>query len=1688
MTASPPRSTPPLDHNQQAIALLGRTLTLSADEFSLTLVRCNYQRLEQQTLQALRAWLAQQTPSRPIPGQPILGQSVPWQTVRLHSEATNLLSLLRQRHQQMPGAPLMVMNLEQTHHLAAVLEGINRDRDEFRKQLPVPVVLWLTDVGFTQLARLALDFKTWGAASIALELSLQGALTLWWETVEYLFETLLSVETDVFIPNSALDLAPDGRRRCELAALKKQVHLTPVNQATWQFIVGRDAYASGEFEAAIAHFQRSLSVWSRGQGDWQRHPLTFELPPAGKMTNPFVENKGLLLLHLGLCWARLAQQPGRPAQTSWQRAADNLAASWEIFTIKRHPALAAQVLLQLGQVLQYAQDWDSLARLSDLALTLPPIQQQPQAIAQVYGFRAQVALARQDYIACQALVQQALTQLQQPTPESQSQPWASILLTWAHCQAQQGDRVAALQTLEQIRQVLVEYWQTGSAHRLLTQEQVYGEVLMQLRQLYTQQGNYRAAFACKQVYYQILRSPVSSDREAAIAGPVSSLGDGRAQAVQDFLERLSRSDHKLTVLHGGCGVGKSQFLQMSLIPALQHTILAAREVIPVLQNRYRDWEPNLCQQFQQAMPGALNFPVTQSASLLAHLRQNGDAQKLTVLIWDQFEDFFVTCAQFEQRARFYRFFQQVLCLPFVKVILVVRDESLHTLLALEQQVNLESIDQNLLDRHIRYALKNFSLSEAQRALQGWRTQLAAPFEPELITTLVQDLADPEGRIRPLELQLLALQLQTTGITTLAQYRGLGPTPRRVLITQALDTIVADCGPENQRAAWQVLAALTHDRNQRLLKTEMELRQSLTLQQRQSPLDPDPPTAQLDLILTVLVGSELVMALSEGGEPRYQLSHDYLVPTIRQRYQQRTQAAIAAEFAQSEQRLHRARRQQRWAWRLGLVMALLAGGMALWSGQVRWQRRLAQQQQLGAELQAQSAAARVALGRGERLSALRQALRAGHQLRGQVTGAPRQFPLQTQLPIPSPVQLQVLATLEQSVHQVWERQRLVGHQETVWDATYTPDSGLIASVGHDRTVRLWSDQGEALATLEDAAESLTSVVLLDGATENRGGYTAIASSAAGQLYQWQIQKQGSQQGSLKRWQSSLTRQWSAHESAIYTIATSPDQAQLATASATGTIKLWSRDGKPLQTLRGHTDAVQWVTFSPDGQHLASVSSDETIRLWDVQTGALRQTLRPTGQDTEHEPDCRLLAIAFHPDGQMLAIAGDDGRVSLWDRQGQLLRSWSAHRAPIWSVQFSPDGQRLATGSDDRTIGLWTLQGEQQQTLHHRDRVTTVRFRADGQQLLSTSADKTLKLWQLGGQPRPQWQAHPDGPVWSVAFDPQGKRIATGGEDGLAHLWRVGAQNSQRAQRRRTFTGHQDAVRQVRFAPDGQHLATASADGRVGLWRRNGQHQHWLMGHKDAVVDVQWHPGGQVLASGGRDRTVRLWSVNARQLSGDRPPEPEQILRRHTHPINALVWSPDGDWLASAGDEKLLLWPYGQSHGQSHTQPQLGKPRTFRSAHPVVVALAFVARQGTVMMTPDDRWLATAHYDDTLQFWTAQGDVTQEMVALTDSPRAIRLSPDNELIATLSWDERLQLWQGQGDLIQEWASPQARLTSLAWRADGGAIATGGEDGTVVIWNLELETLMRRGCRWLEDYLQYYPRVRAGDRAMCEEYLEP
>jgi WD40 repeat protein len=114
------------------------------------------------------------------------------------------------------------------------------------------------------------------------------------------------------------------------------------------------------------------------------------------------------------------------------------------------------------------------------------------------------------------------------------------------------------------------------------------------------------------------------------------------------------------------------------------------------------------------------------------------------------------------------------------------------------------------------------------------------------------------------------------------------------------------------------------------------------------------------------------------------------------------------------------------------------------------------------------------------------------------------------------------------------------------------------------------------------------------------------------------------------------------------------------------------------------------------------------------------------------------------------------------------------------------------------------------------------------------------------------------VWSVAFSPDGRLLASGSGDKTIKLWEVATGSLVR-----TLTGHTDSVLSVAFSPDGRLLASGSGyyDRTIKLWEvASGREVRTLSGHTDWVNSVAFSPDGRLLASGSKDKTIKLWDIS------------------------------------------------------------------------------------------------------------------------------------------------------------------------------------------------------------------------------------
>ena len=177
---------------------------------------------------------------------------------------------------------------------------------------------------------------------------------------------------------------------------------------------------------------------------------------------------------------------------------------------------------------------------------------------------------------------------------------------------------------------------------------------------------------------------------------------------------------------------------------------------------------------------------------------------------------------------------------------------------------------------------------------------------------------------------------------------------------------------------------------------------------------------------------------------------------------------------------------------------------------------------------------------------------------------------------------------------------------------------------------------------------------------------------------------------------------------------------------------------------------------------------------------------------------------------------------------------------------------------------------------------------------------MTLFVLALEPAPAdvpaaWSIHAGHGVRAVAFAPDSRRLATGGDDGSVVLWEVG-----KGVEKVLSHDPQSAVLCVAFSPDGTTLATGHGNFTCVLWDvTTGKERATLTGHTDEVMSLDFSPDGAILATGGADSTIRLWDVASGKIKA--------TLRGHRGPVCSVRFAPDGRTLASeCGCGMVKLW--------------------------------------------------------------------------------------------------------------------------------------------------------------------------------------
>ena len=511
---------------------------------------------------------------------------------------------------------------------------------------------------------------------------------------------------------------------------------------------------------------------------------------------------------------------------------------------------------------------------------------------------------------------------------------------------------------------------------------------------------------------------------------------------------------------------------------------------------------------------------------------------------------------------------------------------------------------------------------------------------------------------------------------------------------------------------------------------------------------------------------------------------------------------------------------------------------------------------------------------------------------------------------------------------------------------------------------------------------------------------------------------------------------------------------------------------------HSSEVWGLAYSPDGRWLASASFDRTILLRDTATGRVKRVLQ--GHTAP------VIAVAFSKDGRTVVSASHDGTLRLWPvakDEKPLIVEAKLGQPAIQAMAVSPDGRFVAAGAETGLIKLWKW-GEWAKpvefpALTGKVKIRSLAFSPDGELLACGGHEEKepaprVRLYATAdGTPKGSLPLNAKG-ILAVSFSHDGKHVAAAAHEGegWGRVWEVASGKSVMELTRVIIPGEWRYAFSVAWGPDDKTLAVG-AHMRVMVYDfPTGAKRTLWFGADQAVRGLSFSPHGDMLAAAGSHADMPVWSTTTWKL--------KFLERGHSRYVRAVAISPDGRELLSLGDEMALLrWDLArpgeavvcQLDFGSDTHPYLhavsyspdGKSYVTPGLHLIAVRNTVSGKEtltrtlprglGNAAVSPDARFVAGAGDDGFIHLWDLA--LGRDVHAFSISGRklwcGLAFSRDGKFLSSCNEEtKRVTIWNvGTGDEGRSWEVQSVSRVST-FSPQGQIVATGHDDGTIVLWD--------------------------------------
>lgn len=1108
---------------------------------------------------------------------------------------------------------------------------------------------------------------------------------------------------------------------------------------------------------------------------------------------------------------------------------------------------------------------------------------------------------------------------------------------------------------------------------------------------------------------------------------------GRTNLTKQLLEKVRESNF-LAVL-GASGSGKSSVVRAGLLYQLYlgEAIPGSDTADATLRERWKIYPP--------FTPGSqplvrLKEVIGVEAEQLEPLL-NAAASDRVVLVIDQFEEVFTECRDKNERQKFFKYLMRAIARLGKKLCLVLVMRSDFQGQCDDYPELAAKIDENLV------RVMQMNQEELREAITKPAEKVGLVIERELITQMIADVEGSPGDLPLLQYALTELwEQRKLNRLTISDYTRLGGVKKA--LEKHANQVYEDLSTEEKQVAKRIFFELTR-LGEGTEDTRRQVRQQDLVNSKQSQ-------AIVDQVVQHLAKKKLIVTGEQEWEDErvaiVNIAHEALIRNwnLLAKWLKENQVALLKkqEIEDAAQTWRDNRKRGEKAYLLqGTRLAtaedylqrytdnLPLSGLAQEFVRKSIKHRQSSRRNLfitvttiilglsgltawaliegeNAQIRALSASSEALFGANREFDALIESMRAAKRL-------------QRAIGIRADTRMQVLTTLRKAVYGVTERNRLEDHKAAVSVVKFSPDGQRIASASSDNTIKLWSLDGTLLKTLQG----------------HNNAVIDVSFSPDGQII-----ASVSRDNTIKLWRLDGTLFKTLHRQAK-NISFSPDSQVIALSGNDNSVEFCSRDGTLIKTLKDAGGA--YVSFSPDGALIAAASElttvnntiQYTLKIW-TREGSLFKTIPLSGSGDLLSNSKQIInskIVSFSPDGEIIATAGYDKTIQIWSRDGTLLKTINQHKNVVNSVAFSPDSQMIASADFNGIVYLWSRKGTLIKTFTgHNSSVNSVNFSPDGQIVASASDDSTIKLWSLNNIPLKTLKGHTQ-LVKSVSFSPNSKTIVSTSDDFTIKLW------SNDGTLIKTIDRDSRWNDVVRFSPDGKMIAFDERD-TIEIRSNNGTFIKSLNGHNNKVYGISFSTDSKKIASVSADKTVKLWKTDGTLL---------QTFIGHNSDVYGVSISPDSKMIASgSADNTVKLWKIDGTLLQ-----------TFIGHTNDVWSVSF---------SRDGKTIASGSADGTIKLWRLDGSLLQTFRGHNGLVKEVSFSPDGWMIISAAWDSTVKLWRTDGTLLTT-LQGSSGVYSANMSSDSKTIVS-SSDEDLILWNLDLDDLLIRGCNWGHDYINTNP----------------